>query len=99
MAKFIIEISDEQIREMANPDKAKEQIGGEDKMNPMMVLFNMIGASVVERELDKGVNEFHISREKMKDKQPIEFFDRNVGDICNLAMFALKDEKEEKKDE
>jgi len=84
---------------MADPQNATKQMEGEDKKNPMKVLFDMLGASAVERELDKGVNEFHISREKMKDEQPIEFFDRNVGDICNLAMFALNGEKEEKKEQ
>ena len=96
MAKFIIEISDEQIRDMANSDKIKEQTENDKDMNPMRVLFNMMAGVIIGKKLEAGITEFNISRDMMDDKQKQDYFDRNVGDICMLAHMAMKDE--EKKD-
>lgn len=94
MAKFIIEISDEQIRDLHDPEKVKEQVSEEN--GALKALFNMMACSIISKELDKGISEFHISREKMGDaKEKLEYFDRNVGDICMLAHFAMPEDKKE----
>ena len=67
MAKFIIEISDEQIRALHDTDKTKEQ--AENKKDPMRVLFDMMAGVIISKKLDEGVNEFHISREMMGDNE------------------------------
>ena len=97
MAKFIIEISDEQIRNLSNIDKATERLKGDEKENPMQVLFDIMAGSIIEKKLDEGIEEFHISRDMMERKEAEEFFDKNVGDICMLANFATKDEEEDEK--
>ncbi len=94
MAKFIIEISDEQIRDLANADKLKEQ--AEKDKNPIKSLFDMIAGVGVSEKLDEGVTEFNISRDMMGDRDKSkELFDNYVGDICMLAFFAMKEGKSE----
>ena len=86
MAKFIIEIDDAVIREKANPAKALKN--SEDAQSILKGMFEFVSVCMIEKQLDKGVNEFVITRELMDDKTKQEFFDRTISDICMLAHFV-----------
>lgn len=94
MAKFIIEVDDKVIRNYADHEQMKEKVTEEtDGTRVMKALFDMITATAIARKLDKGVTEFHITREMMDKDTSREFFDRNVGDVLGLAMMAMPDEE------
>ena len=101
MAKFIIEVSDEYIREHADVEKMKDAMGSEGKgRHPMALMVDFIGFSVIERKLDEGVNEFRVNYDEIENEMAKKFFDNNIGDICNLVYMSSKDdEKQSEKSE
>ena len=95
MAKFIIEVDDEYIREKADPETAKKKMdpngsGG----NVMKAMFDMIAFSAIERRLDEGMTEFRVTRDMMSDDNRRDLFDRNIADVLMLAFMAQPDRKE-----
>lgn len=94
MAKFIIEVDDKVIRNYADPEQMKEKVTAETNGNhAVRVIFDMVSAKAIVRELDEGVTEFHITREMMDKDTSREYFDANVGDVLGLAMMAMPDEE------
>lgn len=91
MAKFIVEISDEYIRNHADVSfLQKEMDNGGKKMNMIRAMDNLIGFSFVDKKIKEGVNEFTIRREDF-DEDKLQFFDTNVADICIMAQFSAKE--------
>lgn len=94
MAKFIIEVDDDFIRENANIN-ASEKIDPEMPAGKAMrQIFDMMAFSAIKKRLDEGVTEFRVSRDMMAAGIKREYYDRNVADILMLAIMAGTEVKE-----
>lgn len=89
MAKFIIEVDDDFIRENAEIEVVRE------KMDPKMsggamlrAVFDAIAFKSIKDQLDKGVTEFHVTRDMMADDTKREYYDHNITDVLMLAYMA-----------
>lgn len=96
MAKIIIEVDDEYIRERASREAIKEKFnpnasGGE----VMKAMFDMIAFTGLEKRIKNGETEFLVTRDMMPDDNRREFWDRNIADVLMLAFMAEKEEKKE----
>lgn len=94
MAKIIIEVSDDVIRQNANAESLKAKADKEG-VNPMKLMYDMIAFGVIEGQINKGVNEFRVSRDEL-DEGPRSIFDRNLADVLIVAGLAIKKEEETK---
>ena len=83
MAKIIIEVSDEYIRESADVEKLQKKFG-EKENGILKALFGMIAFKGVVKKLDEGVNEFTINQETLSDKGK-ELFENSIMEICLLT--------------
>lgn len=92
MAKIIIEVSDDVIRQNASAESFKAK-ADEKGVNPMKMMYDLIAFGVIEGQLKKGVNEFRVSRDEL-DEGPRSIFDRNLADVLIVAGLAVKNEKE-----
>ena len=96
MAKFIIEVDDDYIRENANLDVTKKKVDeSSDKGGFAKAIFDMIAYSNIVKKLDKGETEFKITRDMMDDDTKREYFDRNAADVLMLAVMAEPNKKED----
>lgn len=96
MAKFIIEVDDDFIREQADPELAKLKMNPEGKgSDAMKAMFDMIAYSAIKRRIDKGETEFRVTREMMTDENKIEYWERNVPDVLMLVTMASLDKEKE----
>jgi len=95
MAKFIIEIDDDVIRERGKFENSKKEMT--DGKDPMKTLYDMVAFSSISKYLDKGVTEFHVTPDMMSDEPKKDFYDRNISDVCMLAFMATTDEKKDGK--
>jgi len=96
MVKITIELSEEYLAEMANPNNiaAKQQEGG--GKNPLAILMSSVCFGILKKEVDKGKTEFVVNREELEDDKAKDLFDNRVDDICALAtILQKKKEKEE----
>lgn len=100
MAKFIIEVSDEYIREHADGEKMAEKMeNSEGKEDALSALFDVIAFGKIKDELDKGETEFTITADDMDDDKGRKIFDSTVSRIGMLFIIkGAKKEKEAKKD-
>jgi hypothetical protein len=96
MAKFIIEVDDDFIRENANVEVAKKKVDGcDDKGGFARAMFDLIAYSSIAKRIDKGETEFRITRDMMNDDTKCEHWERQVPDVLMLASLAGPDEKKE----
>lgn len=96
MAKFIIEVDDDFIRENASTDVTKKKLDESDgKGDFAKALFDMVSYSSVAKRIDNGETEFHITRDMMNDDTKREYWERNVPDMLMLAVMADSGEKKE----
>jgi len=63
----------------------------------MKVLFDMIGFSQLNKQIEQGKTEFMVTPDKLDDKS-MELFNNEIGEICVLAAFSETDKKDEKKE-
>lgn len=97
MAKFIIEVDDDFIRENAKPATAAGKLCTEAySASVLKGLFDTIAYVQISKKLDDGVTEFHITRDMMTDDNTREYYDRQVPDVLMMAVMAGRDKKEEK---
>lgn len=94
MAKIIIEVSDDVIRQNASEESLKAKLEGKEG-NPMKWMYDLIAFGVIEGQLKKGVNEFRVSRDELEEG-PRSIFDRNLADVLIVAGLAIKKEEETK---
>lgn len=94
MAKIIIEVSDDVIRQNASAESLKAK-ADEKGVNPMKLMYDMIAFGVIVGQLKKGVNEFRVSRDEL-DEDLRSIFDRNLADVLIVAGLAIKKEEETK---
>ena len=93
MAKFIIEVSDEYIRDHANVEKISERMKGE-KDEFMMAMMDMVVFSAIEKKLDEGVNEFTVTADDMEEGTEKKLFDSAVSRAGAAILVTLKNEAE-----
>ena len=96
MAKIIIEVDDEYIREKTSPEANKE------KFNPnatggdvMKAMFDMIAFTGIWKRIENGETEFLVTRDMMPDDNRREFWDRNIADVLMLTFMAEKEQEKE----
>lgn len=90
MIKIAFEVSEDFIRKNANPtsDNMKEASGA-----PVLkLLFDLIGCSLLEKQLDKGKTEFVVTPDKLDDKSK-EMYNNIIAEICLLAALSETDKK------
>lgn len=96
MAKIIIEVDDEYIREKTSPEANKEKFSpnasGSDVMKAM---FDMIAFTGIWKRIENGETEFLVTRDMMSDDNLRELWDRNIADVMMLTLVAGEEEKKE----
>lgn len=96
MAKFIIEVDDDFIRENANVEVLKKKIDGCDgKGGFAKAIFDMIAYPSIARRIDMGETEFRVTRDMMNDDAGLKYWDSNIADVLMLANMAEPNEKKE----
>ena len=96
MAKFILEVSDEYIRNHADPERMAASIGdktiGKDALS---ALFDVIMFKCVWDEIDKGTTEFNVSIDDMDNDGERGIFNSTASRCAMLCV--MKHANEEKK--
>lgn len=95
MIKFIIEVSEDYIREFADAEKMLDDASREGGTSAIAKLVHMLGYAEVVKKMDEGKTEFVITRDNI-DPKVSEIFARAVGDAALLAVMMQKGEKSEK---
>ena len=97
MAKFIIEVDDDFIRESASLDASKKRMEESgDKGGFAKALFDLLAYKGINERIENGETEFHVTRDMMGDnKNKLEYWDRNVADVLMLAVMADSEKKKE----
>ena len=98
MIKIMFEVSEDFIRESASPESATTKVEAEDGKHVMKAFFDMIGFSLLKRQIDEGKTEFVVTPDKLDDKSK-ELYNKELGEICLLAAFSETDNKKEKSEE
>jgi hypothetical protein len=97
MIKIIFEVSEDFIRENASPEATSAKMKAASEGRAMKVLFDMIGFSQLNKQIEQGKTEFMVTPDKLDDKS-MELFNNEIGEICVLAAFSETDKKDEKKE-
>lgn len=92
MAKIIIEVSDDFIRQNASEESFKAKADKKD-VNLVKLMYDLIAFGVIEKQLKEGVNEFRVSRDELTDDTQKSIFDRNIADVLIVAGLAVKNEE------
>lgn len=96
MAKFILEVSDEYIRNQADPKRMAASI--DDKTSgvyALSALFDVIANKHIRDEIDNGTTEFNLSIDDMGDDKERGIFNHTVS-RCGM-LCVIKQVNEEKK--
>ncbi len=95
MAKFIIEVSDEYIRDCADPDKIHARIvESVEKCDVLAAFADILTFSNLKRALDEGVSEFVLSEDKVADDEKSQSLFKNA--LRCFAVLKLSDSAETK---
>ena len=99
MAKFILEVSDEYIRNQANPERMAASIDDKTSgVDALSTLFDVIAIKNVRDEIDKGTTEFNLSIDDMDDDKERGIFNATVARCAMLCVMKQVNEKK-KQDE
>ena len=88
MAKFIIEVSDNYIRERADVDTI-QILAKQKDADPLHIFADMVVFSTLESEIDKGNNEFVIKSEDIEEDK-LKMFNDTVTMVGALAKICKK---------
>lgn len=98
MAKFILEVSDEYIRKLADPKRMAESIDDKTSgVDALSALFDVIAIKHVKDEIDKGTTEFNVSIDDMDDDNERDIFN-HIMSRCGM-LYVIKQVNEKKQDE
>lgn len=98
MVKFILEVSDEYIRNHAEPERMAESIGDKTSgKDALSTLCDFIVFKHVSDEINKGTTEFNVSIDDMDDDKTRDFFNSAASHCAMLCM--VKQANEKKQDE
>ena len=95
MAKFILEVSDEYIRKVADPKRMAESINDKTSgVDALSALFDVIASKHIRDEIDKGTTEFNLSIDDMGDDKERNLFNAAVtrcgkGEQYRSKIYAL----------
>ena len=96
MAKFILEVSDEYIRKVADPKRMAESINDKTSgVDALSALFDVIASKHIRDEIDNGTTEFNLSIDDMGDDKERGIFNSTVS-RCGM-LCVIKQTNEEKK--
>lgn len=99
MGKFILEVSDEYIRNHADPERMAASIDDKTSgMDALGALFDVIAIKHVKDEIDKGTTEFNLSIDDMGDDKERCIFNHTVSRLGMLCLMKQANEKK-KQDE
>lgn len=97
MARFIIEIDDDVIRENGKPENGFKKIEENDSaFAALRALYNTLAFKKISVKLDEGITEFHVTPDMMKGDTRRRFYNNNLGDVCMLAVMAMDEKFDEK---
>lgn len=96
MIKIVFEVSEDFVRENANPELATAKAKAEPD-RAMKAVFDMLAFSQLNKHIVQGKTEFTVTTDKLDDKS-MELFNNEIGEICMLAAFSESDKKTEKKE-
>ena len=94
MAKFIIEVEDNVVKNIATPESVASKITDG---NPIKAFALGISASIIEKEMDNGTTEFIISKNTLDDKV-IPMFEGVFEELIGLAATTILSEKKKEKE-
>ena len=99
MAKFILEVSDEYIRNHAKSERLAESINNKTSSeDALSAMFDVIAFKHVKDEIDKGTTEFNVSIDDMDDDKARGIFNSTVSRCGMLCVMKQLNEKK-KQDE
>jgi len=102
MAKFILEVSDEYIRKLADPERMAASIVDKTSgVEALSALFDVIAIKHVRDEIDKGTTEFNLSIDDMGDNKARGIFNATVarcGMLCVLKQVNEMNQDEGKQE-
>ena len=94
MIKITFEVSEDFIRESANPESVSAKMKEAEGNRAMKVLFDMIGFGRLKKEIEQGKKEFVVTPDKL-DEKSMEMYNNEIGEICLLAAFSETDKKQD----
>lgn len=98
MAKFIIEVSDEYIRNRADVNKIQAKINDvADKDDAIAIIADIILFGTLVESLDDGVSEFVLSQDNLPDDKSVRKFFRQILRFCAAIVMTQKKESSENK--
>lgn len=93
MVKFIVEVSENYIKERANLEViAETNVDGKGSM--VKALVEMIAFGSLENKVDKGEKEFTVSSKDFNEKEELSLFNSVVTQLGVLALHATVKDKE-----
>lgn len=96
MAKFILEVSDEYIRNQADPERMAASIDDKTSgVGALSALFDVIAFKHVRDEIDKGTTEFNLNIDDMGNDKERGIFNGTVS-RCGM-LFVIKQSNEKMK--
>lgn len=96
MAKIIIEVDDDFIRESASSAALLKRMDeSEDKVGFAKVLFDLFAYKGINERIENGETEFHVTRDMMDDDKKLKYWDSNIADVLMLAVMADSEKKKE----
>lgn len=96
MAKFIIEVSDEYIRDIANVNKIQANLSdAADKDDAIATFLDAITFSTLVKSLDDGVSEFVFSQDNLASDKSVRRLFRNVISYCAAIKIAQEAQEKE----
>lgn len=93
MAKFILEVSDEYIRERADVELSAKSLENKTGNEELEDLLGKLAFTKIKEMLDKGETEFHLTVDDMRDERGLAIFHTTVSRIG--ALYLIKDVKSE----
>lgn len=98
MAKFIIEVSDEYIRDCADVNKINANLDNAvDRDDAIAMFADLLSFSRLEKYLDDGVSEFVLSQDNLPDDKILRRFFRSILRDCATIKIAQEEESSENK--
>ena len=94
MIKITFEVTEDFIRESANPETATAKMKAEEGKRAMKALLDMIGFGQLKKKIEQGKTEFVVTPDKLDDKSK-ELYNNEIGEICLLAAFSETDNKKD----
>lgn len=102
MVKIVVEVSEDLIRELTNPENRKSEMeeGGKKALG---VIMDILALSSLENRMEKGETEFTLKGEDFTigtSEKEKSFFSSTLGSLAALLIkSAIEEKKEEEEDE